>query len=95
MTQPARTHASRSWRSNVDLRAAAWSMAAVVVLLVLVYLGSGGLKWFDAALAGYLVGVVLAVFATVYRYLIWIQRPPTAMLSRRGWQSFRDRKSVV
>jgi hypothetical protein len=89
VTQPARTHASRSWRSNVDLRAAAWSMAAVVVLLVLVYLGSGGLKWFDAALAGYLVGVVLAVFATVYRYLIWIQRPPTAMLSRRGWQSFR------
>ena len=59
------------------------------MLLVLVYLGSGGLKWFDAALAGYLVGVVLAVFATVYRYLIWIKRPPTAMLQRRGWESFR------
>ena len=83
------SYAAGSWRSNVDVRAGVIATAAVVVLLVLVYLGSGGLKWFDAALAGYLVGVVLAVFATVYRYLIWIKRPPTAMLQRRGWESFR------
>jgi hypothetical protein len=59
------------------------------VVLVGVYLGSGGLQWFDAALAGYLVGVVLAVFATVYRYLVWLQRPPTTRLNQRGWQAFR------
>jgi len=60
-----------------------------VVVLVGVFLGSGGLQWFDAALAGYLVGVLLAVFATVYRYLVWLQRPPTARLNQRGWEAFR------
>ncbi len=74
----------------IDLRATAWGVAAVIVVLVGVYLGSGGLRWFDAALAGYLIGVLMAVFATVYRYLVWIQRPPTAMLNQRGWESFRQ-----
>ncbi len=75
--------------TRFDLRAVGWGLAAVLVLLVGVYLGSGGGRWFDAALAGYLVGVLLAVFATVYRYLIWLQRPPTARLNQRGWESFR------
>ncbi|MGB3410620.1 MAG: hypothetical protein WBA45_05435 [Microthrixaceae bacterium] len=74
----------------IDLRATAWGVAAVIVVLIGVYLGSGGLRWFDAALAGYLIGVLMAVFATVYRYLVWIQRPPTAMLNQRGWESFRQ-----
>lgn len=73
----------------LDVRAAGWGIAAVVIVLVGVFLGSGGLQWFDAALAGYLIGVLLAVFATVYRYLVWIQRPPTARLNQRGWESFR------
>ena len=76
-----------AWR--VDARAASWGIAAVLVVLVGVYLGSDGLRWFDAALAGYLVGVLLAVFATVYRYLVWLQRPPTARLNQRGWEAFR------
>ncbi|MDQ2677705.1 MAG: MFS transporter [Actinomycetota bacterium] len=73
----------------LDLRAAGWGGAAVLVVLVGVFLGSGGLQWFDAALAGYLIGVLLAVFATVYRYLVWLQRPPTERLNQRGWESFR------
>lgn len=72
----------------VDLGAAAWGTAAVVIVLIGVFLGSDGLQWFDAALAGYLIGVLLSVFATVYRYLIWLRRPPTARLNQRGWQSF-------
>lgn len=72
----------------VDLSAAAWGTAAVVVVLIGVFLGSDGLQWFDAALAGYLIGVLLSVFATVYRCLIWLRRPPTARLNQRGWQSF-------
>jgi hypothetical protein len=79
----------------VDGRAATLGLIAVLVVLVLVYLGSGGLRWFDAALAGYLIGVLLAVFAVVYRYLVWLQRPPTATLNRRGWESFRRRGRVV
>ncbi len=82
-------------RFHVDRRAATIGVLAVVVTLVLVYLGSGGLQWFDAALAGYLIGVLLAVFAVVYRYLVWLQRPPTARLNRRGWESFRARGRVA
>jgi hypothetical protein len=76
-------------RFSVDRRAAGIGLAAVVVVLILVYLGSSGLQWFDAALAGYLIGVLLAVFAVVYRYLVWLRRPPTLRLNRRGWEAFR------
>lgn len=79
----------------LDRRAAAVAGSLVVVLLVLVYFGSGGLRWFDAALAGYLLGTLLAVFATVYRYLVWLGRPPTARLNQRGWEAFRRRGSRV
>ena len=78
-------------KPRIDARAAGFGMGAVLGLLVLVYLGSSGLRWFDAALAGYLIGVLLAVFAVVYRYLVWLQRPPTARLNQRGWESFRRR----
>lgn len=71
---------------SVDPRAATWGLVAVSVVLVGVWFGSGGLRWFDPALSGYLLGVLLAVFAVVYRYLVWLQRPPTALLNRRGWQ---------
>lgn len=74
----------------LDIRAAAWASVAVVMVLVGVFLGSDGLRWFDAALAGYLIGVLMSVFATVYRYLIWLRRPPTARLNQRGWESFRS-----
>ncbi len=66
-------------------------VVAVAIALALVALGSGGLQWFDAALIGYLFGTVFAIFGVVYRYVIWLRRPPTAQLSRRGWQSFTQR----
>lgn len=86
--------ATRPTIAGMDLRATLWGLLAVIVVLVGVYVGSGSLRWFDAALAGYLMGVLLAVFATVYRYLIWIQRPPTAVLNRRGWESFRHKGKI-
>lgn len=75
--------------NRLDRRGLTFGSVAVVVLLVLVYVGSEGLRWFDAALAPYLFGSLLAVFATVYRYMVWLRRPPTARLSQRGWESFR------
>ena len=31
------------------------------------------------------------VFGVAYRYAVWLRRPPTAMLNRRGWDAFRQR----
>jgi hypothetical protein len=75
--------------ATIDRRAATWGVVAVLVALAIAILGSGNLRWFDAALVGYLFGTLFAVFAVVYRYLIWLRRPPTARLNRRGWESFR------
>jgi hypothetical protein len=77
--------------ATIDRRAATWGVIAVLVALAIAILGSGNLRWFDAALVGYLFGTLFAIFAVVYRYLIWLRRPPTAMLNRRGWEAFRRR----
>lgn len=78
--------------TTLDRRAAVWGGVAVALVLALSYLGSDRLVWFDAALVGYLFGTVFAVFGVVYRYSVWLKRPPTAMLNRRGWDAFRARK---
>jgi hypothetical protein len=77
--------------ATIDRRASTWGVVAVLVALAIAVLGSGNLRWFDAALVGYLFGTLFAIFAVVYRYLIWLRRPPTAMLNRRGWEAFRER----
>jgi hypothetical protein len=77
--------------ATIDRRAATWGAIAVLVALAIAVLGSGNLRWFDAALIGYLFGTLFAIFAVVYRYLIWLRRPPTARLNRRGWEAFRRR----
>ncbi|MCL4293066.1 MAG: MFS transporter [Acidimicrobiia bacterium] len=76
---------------DLDRRAVTWGLVAVAVTVAMVILGSAGLRWFDAALVGYLFGVLFAIFGTVYRYAVWLRRPPTAVMRRRGWQAFFDR----
>jgi uncharacterized membrane protein len=73
----------------LDRRATSWGLVAVAIVVAITFLGSGQLVWFDAALVGYLFGTVFAVFGVVYRYSVWVRRPPTAMLNRRGWDAFR------
>ena len=79
-------------RAVLDRRGVVWGLVGVAVTLAIVFVGSDGLVWFDAALVGYLFGVLFMVFGVVYRYRVWVKRPPTAMLNRRGWDAFRDRK---
>jgi hypothetical protein len=79
--------------SPLDRRGVVWGMVAVALVVALTLIGSDRLVWFDAALVGYLFGVLFAAFGTVYRYVVWLQRPPTAMLNRRGWDAFRARKA--
>ena len=54
----------------LDRRAALWGLIGVAVTLAITFLGSGGLEWFDAALVGYLFGVVFMVFGVIYRYTV-------------------------
>ena len=74
----------------IDRRAATWGVLGVLVAIAIAVLGSGNLRWFDAALVGYLFGTLFAIFAVIYRYMIWLQRPPTARLNRRGWEASRS-----
>jgi nitrate reductase gamma subunit len=84
---PART----SRLAPLDHGAVAWGLVAAVIALVIAIVGSGTLRWFDAALIGYLFGTLFAIFGVVYRYRVWLRRPPTAKLSQRGWELFRQR----
>jgi nitrate reductase gamma subunit len=79
-------------RNTLDRRGVIWGLVAVAVLVALTFLGSDRLAWFDPALVGYLFGLIFAAFGIVYRYAVWLRRPPTAMLNRRGWEAFRHRK---
>lgn len=54
------------------------------LMVVLVFYGSRELQNFDAALITYLFGTVFAFFGIVYRYTIWLQRPPTWIYFKRG-----------
>lgn len=61
---------------------------ATIVLAALVVIGSRRLSHFDAALVGYTFATLFAAFGITYRYVIWLQRPPTWLYFRRGWQMF-------
>jgi nitrate reductase gamma subunit len=79
--------------NRLDPRGLTWGLIAVALVVALTFIGSGQLLWFDAALVGYLFGLIFATFGVVYRYAVWLRRPPTAMLNRRGWDAFRARKA--
>lgn len=65
-------------------------LIATVILAVLILIGSRRLSHFDAALVGYTFATLFAVFGITYRYTIWLQRPPTWLYFKRGWQLFLD-----
>jgi hypothetical protein len=70
------------------LRASVWAFFFTAVLAALIVVGSRNLEHFDAALVGYTFATLFATFAVTYRYAMWLQRPPTRMYWRRGWQAF-------
>lgn len=59
-----------------------------ILLGVLILIGSRNLAHFDAALVAYTFSVLFATFGLTYRYSMWLQRPPTKVYWRRGWQAF-------
>jgi hypothetical protein len=69
------------------------TLAGCVVTLflaLLIVVGSRRLSHFDAALVGYTFATLFAAFGITYRYTIWLQRPPTWLYFKRGWQLFLD-----
>jgi hypothetical protein len=69
-----------------------WSLLVTAGLVVLIVIGSRNLSHFDAALVAYTFASIFAAAGITYRYSIWLQRPPTAVYWKRGWQVFFKRK---
>ncbi len=69
-------------------KAIGWGLLAAGLLAVAIFVGSRNLRHIDAALVGYTFACLFAAFGLGYRYSMWLQRPPTRMYWRRGWQSF-------
>jgi hypothetical protein len=68
------------WRASLAGAAAAVTAAGI-------WLGSRGLRHFDAALVGYATATVMLAFGVVYRYAVWVSSPPARRYLRRGWQA--------
>lgn len=83
---PSRESATRFPREVVV--ASAWALGFTLILTLLIWFGSRNLANFDAALVGYTFATLFAGFGVTYRYAMWLQRPPTAMYWKRGWQVF-------
>jgi hypothetical protein len=92
---PPSARSRRRLPGGVDPRGVGAGILAVAVAILLVAAGSGGLRRFDAALTAYLFGTLFAIFAVTYRYIVWLQRPPTRRLRQRGGEALRRRGSRV
>ncbi len=71
--------------------------AGLVVVLGLgggILLGSRNLRNYDPTLLIYTFGAMFSAFAITYRYTVWLQRPPTRVYWRRGWQLLLQRQAV-
>lgn len=73
---------------DISIRALAYSIVATMLAAALIVVGSRRLAHFDAALVAYTFATLFALFGIVYRYSVWLQKPPTRMYWRRGWKLF-------
>lgn len=71
---------------SINKKAFYYALVIVICCIGLVFLGSRKLQNFDPALSIYLFGTLFALFGVVYRYSVWIQRPPTKKYLKRSLQ---------
>jgi hypothetical protein len=70
---------------TAERRKATWAgLLATLALASAIVLGSRSLSRFDVALLGYTFATLFATFGITYRWVMWLQRPPTALYWRRG-----------
>lgn len=77
---------SRPFRAQTIALGAGLGASALVIAGI--FFGSGALSRFDRPLAAYAAATVFAAFAIVYRYTMWVQRPPTWRYFVAGWRLF-------
>jgi len=80
---------------SLDRKGLLAGLGAMAVLAAGIFLGSRGLRDYDPALLTYTFCVVFAAFAVVYRYAVWLQRPPTWTFWRRGWGLLLARGQLI
>ena len=85
-------------RTADRLRAGAYATLWTGLLVAAIVVGSRNLQNFDAALVIYTFAVVFATWGVAYHYAVWLQKPPTRVYWRRGFQLVGERgvlKSLV
>ena len=80
---------------SLNKKAAVISIIVTLACVVVSFYGSRKLQNFDPALIAYLFGTLFALFGVVYRYCVWLQRPPTRMYFKRTWQLVFTRSFFV
>jgi len=75
--------------AGLDAKGALAGLSAVLVLAAGIVVGSRNLRTYDPILLTYTFGALSSAFAVAYRYAVWLQRPPTALTVRRGFQLVR------
>ncbi|MBS1715579.1 MAG: MFS transporter [Armatimonadetes bacterium] len=67
----------RDTASTARAKALVAAVLAAGAVTVAIVVGSGWFRRFDPALAAYASATVFAAFAIAYRFVMWVQRPPT------------------
>ncbi len=73
---------------GLDPRGTLAGAATAALLAAGVLAGSRRLRDFDPVLLTYAIGVIFSAAATAYRLTVWLERPPTRSLARRGLKLF-------
>lgn len=75
-------------RTADRVRAGAWATFWAGLLVASIVVGSRKLQNFDAALVIYTFASIFATWGIAYHYFVWLQKPPTKVYWRRGWELF-------
>jgi NNP family nitrate/nitrite transporter-like MFS transporter len=81
-------------RTAERVRAGAWATLFTLLLVASIVLGSRDLQNFDPALVIYTFAVIFATWGVVYHYNVWLDKPPTRMYWRRGWELMRTQGAL-
>ena len=85
---------SKQQRIADQLRAGGWATMVASLLVASIVVGSRNLQHFDAALVIYTFASVFAAWGVAYHYAVWLQKPPTRLYFRRGFELVWERGLV-